>query len=926
MPKQSIARGWCIIWAAGCGLAMAQGAADSGLPRTIREWRFNQPGNALGWVQGRDLQDVRVDGRSLRARGAGPDPTLGFTGPLDIAASPWQAIEVRLKADRGGTAEWFWTGDTNGPNRGLSQEKRTPFAVEGSDRWQTYRVFPFWHREGRLRLLRFDPYDGGRFEIEFIRIIELPSKAASAGRAADWGADRSYWQAMRDAALRRAPNGFEAGIESAEGFVMGPALDFEAAQYPVISLVLASSTAEHASVVFAASDQHGLQEYSMPILRDGLPHRYNLDLRSLESWRGRIRAVGLRPGVRAGDSCVLTEIRFAERALGQADLQVRFFGLDDPFPRTGSPATIRARAGNGGGEPVLQARPRLALPASARLLAARTNPVPELRFGEEAEWTWDVQFDRPSRAVLDLRVDSDNAGTARAARTNDVIAPRRLSSGAGLPAPVPVRSSPAVGVYYFPGWNSAMRWTPITRYPERRPLLGWYQEGRPEVMDWQIRWAVEHGISFFAFDWYWSRGARQLEHALHDGYFQSRYRSLLPFCLLWANHNPEGSSSIEDCRAVARHWIDQYFRRPEYYRLEGRPLVVIFSMYRLQSDLGTEGARGALEAMREECRRQGLPPVYLMACVNGIAEAREAEREGYDAITAYNWPTVGMRGQARWSPYEEVTAGYRQQWKDLIAHCRLPLAPPVSGGWDSRPWHGQRAIARYGRAPASFRAHLREAADLIRENPRSTLPLVMIEAWNEWGEGSYIEPHNEAGFGYLDAIREVLTSAPARHVDWVPADAGLSAPQVEFFAADASSWDFTQGTWGWESGRHISTPRSGPDGLSLTTTGDDPALFSPALQWRAGQWGAVRIRMRATDPRKRAAVDFGQVFWTAGSESLSEAASVRFTFPLDGQWHEHTVPLAGHPRWRETITSLRIDLGTRPGIEVSIRELGLAPR
>ena len=33
-------------------------------------------------------------------------------------------------------------------------------------------------------------------------------------------------------------------------------------------------------------------------------------------------------------------------------------------------------------------------------------------------------------------------------------------------------------------------------------------------MDWQIKWAVEHGISFFAFDWYWDRGRRQLEHAL----------------------------------------------------------------------------------------------------------------------------------------------------------------------------------------------------------------------------------------------------------------------------------------------------------------------------------------------------------------------------------------------------------------------------
>ncbi len=66
-----------------------------------------------------------------------------------------------------------------------------------------------------------------------------------------------------------------------------------------------------------------------------------------------------------------------------------------------------------------------------------------------------------------------------------------------------------VGAYYFPGWHDASRWQPLQRFPERRPVLGWYREGDPEVADWQIKWAVEHGITFFAYDWYWSRRARE---------------------------------------------------------------------------------------------------------------------------------------------------------------------------------------------------------------------------------------------------------------------------------------------------------------------------------------------------------------------------------------------------------------------------------
>ncbi len=99
-----------------------------------------------------------------------------------------------------------------------------------------------------------------------------------------------------------------------------------------------------------------------------------------------------------------------------------------------------------------------------------------------------------------------------------------------------------MGAYYFPGWPSREKWQVLAAFPERTPLLGYYREGDPDVMDWQIKWAVEHGISFFAFDWYWDRGHRQLEHALHEGYLRARFRSFIKFCLLWANHNPPGSS------------------------------------------------------------------------------------------------------------------------------------------------------------------------------------------------------------------------------------------------------------------------------------------------------------------------------------------------------------------------------------------------
>jgi len=59
--------------------------------------------------------------------------------------------------------------------------------------------------------------------------------------------------------------------------------------------------------------------------------------------------------------------------------------------------------------------------------------------------------------------------------------------------------------------------------------------------------------------------------------------------------------------------------------------------------------------------------------------------------------------------------------------------------------------------------------------PESSLgrKLLLLDNWNEFGEGHYIAPHRQYGFKYLDAVRSVFTSAPESHIDLIPEDVGL---------------------------------------------------------------------------------------------------------------------------------------------------------
>ena len=70
-----------------------------------------------------------------------------------------------------------------------------------------------------------------------------------------------------------------------------------------------------------------------------------------------------------------------------------------------------------------------------------------------------------------------------------------------IPEPVHPQSSVEISAYYYPGTERMSEWNQIEQtLPEIKPLLGWYDESNPEVIDWQIKWAVEHGISSFCVD------------------------------------------------------------------------------------------------------------------------------------------------------------------------------------------------------------------------------------------------------------------------------------------------------------------------------------------------------------------------------------------------------------------------------------------
>ena len=147
---------------------------------------------------------------------------------------------------------------------------------------------------------------------------------------------------------------------------------------------------------------------------------------------------------------------------------------------------------------------------------------------------------------------------------------------------------------------------------------------------------------------------------------------------------------------------------------------------------------------------------------------------GVDCVFSYHWPSFAGHLPVPPTP-ERLIDAQQQCWNEQAAASKLPSVVTVSMGWDSRPWGAPPNAVHWRLKPDEFEALCRRAKDELdrRQDPGVAGRMLLIDNWNEFGEGHYVFPTREYGFGYLDALRRVLATSQAAHVDQTPEDVGL---------------------------------------------------------------------------------------------------------------------------------------------------------
>jgi hypothetical protein len=334
-------------------------------------------------------------------------------------------------------------------------------------------------------------------------------------------------------------------------------------------------------------------------------------------------------------------------------------------------------------------------------------------------------------------------------------------------------------------------------YQPRVPAWGYENESDVSVMRRKVAVAAAHGIDAFSFCYYYYQGEPLLGGAL-QAFLATDVSENFRSTIIWANHDwpadfPEpidGHSGIvlerpdygdEALDRMIQLWIRELFSHPSYLRLaDERLLITIHLADHLINGFGSVArARAFLDSLRSKVREAGLGELYILNSQGLHFNQPHLFRElGFDGVT--NYCLVGYRESPQEQlgvlgipdhaerdrvPYAGRIDGITRCWRAGAARCGLPYHPVATVGRDCTPrvagpaptrlrgrW-GHRAVL-VDEDPAEFELILDRAYDFARASAGTdgAERIVFINSWNEWTEGSYLEPDTRWGTSFLEAV------------------------------------------------------------------------------------------------------------------------------------------------------------------------------
>lgn len=350
----------------------------------------------------------------------------------------------------------------------------------------------------------------------------------------------------------------------------------------------------------------------------------------------------------------------------------------------------------------------------------------------------------------------------------------------------------------FTEWTNVTKAKPQYRghYQPQIPAdLGFYDLRLPEIRQAQADMARENGVEGFMYWNYWfGNGKKILEMPIEE--LMRTAKPDFPFCVGWANHDWSNKTWQKTKRFTKdtvflkqeylgkQDYTDYFyyllpmFRDHRYIKVDEKPLFYVFDPD------SCPDMKEFIQLWQHLAEKNGIPGIHFVARADSMGKADEIYKKnfmnevkarydryidmGFDAVSSMNFRRAEILATGF---FKKIIRNIRRKifGYALNSHDYMKLTehyytdedkldyvyPQITPRKDKTPRAGKNALVYTGSTPEKFRIAIKMALEKIKDKDDEH-KILFLNSWNEWGEGSYMEPDIVWGHQYLDVLREEI--------------------------------------------------------------------------------------------------------------------------------------------------------------------------
>ncbi|OIJ21728.1 glycosyl transferase [Anaerobacillus alkalidiazotrophicus] len=318
------------------------------------------------------------------------------------------------------------------------------------------------------------------------------------------------------------------------------------------------------------------------------------------------------------------------------------------------------------------------------------------------------------------------------------------------------------------------------QYQPREPYdENYYNLLDDETKKWQVDLAKKYGIYGFCYYHYWFNGKMVLQKPLEQVLENKDIE--LPFCISWANEpwtrSWDGKTNevlLAQEYGDKEDWLThfnymlKFFKDDRYIKVNNKPILVIYKVESIPNHVEL------FEFWTNKAKENGLEGIYFIETLNGlqkkeVSNISEAVIQFEPNYTIHHDRPLIDKIQNKLKnllmmPHKGSfiynSMDYDITWKRILKRNMKVENKQVFLGafvdWDNTARKGEKALVFNGANPEKFEKYLSQQ---IRKGKEDNSEFLFINAWNEWAEGTYLEPDNRNGFAYLEAVKKAVNNS-----------------------------------------------------------------------------------------------------------------------------------------------------------------------